>query len=127
MDSYYHERLTEWLYKQVGIRYEFDTLIGSNYYDMAVLSQLDPDTIKLTGSYRSLKGILDKLAEASVDYRILSLTKGDEELYINGIITDGFKPKLYDNFIQEVCRNRYEAVYELDRSKFSLTITRKHA
>jgi hypothetical protein len=125
--QYYYKRMTEYLYELIGIRYEFDTLVGINYHDMAGLKVIDNDTTQLTGSYKTLTSICKKLKEDKVKFKILSIKhkKDDIEYYVDGKLSPEFKPKKWDSFTRMYYHGSMNPVYEHDISKYRLIITRK--
>jgi hypothetical protein len=125
--SYYHERLTEYLYKKFGIRYEFDTLVGVNYFDMAELRSIDNDTLQLTGNYRSLTSLCRKLKSDNVKFKILSIkhAKEDIEYFKDNVLSPEFCSKVEKDFVKQFYIGEMESIYEYDYSKFRMIVSRK--
>ena len=126
MKEYYTRHLTDYLYKVHGIYYTFDLELGSNFYDVADMSQLDDHHIQFTGSYTTLTGLVNKCREDGLNFRISKLHKVKKKqapdiLTVNGFEFDPeFKPKLYTSILTEFLDYDMYAKFNEDKSKFMM-------
>ena len=68
INQFYTEGLTDWCYDTYGVRFEFKTLVGTNYYDLAVIKPTE-DGVKLSGSATSINNVLNQMDSAGVKYK----------------------------------------------------------
>jgi len=123
---FYHHNLTDYLYDLYGIKYEFDLEVGCNYFDMCDLSQIDNDTISLKGNYTSINGLLTNLGD-SLKYELVSVVdkKSNTEIdVINNKPSSEFKPKLFNDTIEQFNSMNMMAHFNVDKSKYVFTIKR---
>lgn len=124
--EHYHQRLTEFLWEKVKIKYEFDTLVGVNYFDMAEVKVLTKNSIQLKGSYTALTKLCHKLKVDDVYFIIESIKskKNEVELLNEGIISTDFKPESDPSIIFNFYKNYYSPTYNLDKSSYRMIISR---
>lgn len=126
MKEYYTRHLTDYLFKVHGIYYTFDLELGSNFYDVADMSQPDDHHIQFTGSYTTLTELVTKCREDGLKFRISKLHKvkkkqAPEILTVNGFEFDPeFKPKLYNSILTEFLDYDMYAKFNEDKSKFMM-------
>jgi len=78
IQEFYAINMQKYLWDTYHINFAFDTLVGSNYYDMCELHTIEYDKkISLNGTKYAVDKILSKLAEVGTKYKILELTSGD--------------------------------------------------
>lgn len=128
INDYYTKYLTDYLYDKYKIRYEFDTLVGVNYFDMCEVKVIDADTIQLTGNYRSLTKLAKKLEADGVEFDIISIKhkKKDIEYFENGVLSPEFAPKCYKSMVRAFYEEGLKSVYEIDNSKYRMTIRKRN-
>jgi hypothetical protein len=117
INEFYTEHFTKYLYDLVGVSWEFETEIGSNYYDRALVGNVSKDEIYAKGNYTSIKGILDKLDESNVPYEITGIYKGDDL-----IEKAEFKPNLITNQIEVFTEKLLNTGFRIDKSKYKITL-----
>lgn len=116
--------MQKYLYNKHGINYAFDTLVGINYYDMVEMLTIEYDKIiRLKGNYLSITGVLKRLNESNVNYRINSLMKKDEDCldHETGLPNENFKMKTYKNIIEGFMRNKESFWFE-DMSNYTIEL-----
>lgn len=125
INEFYTIHFTEFLYNQFGIRWEFETEVGVNYYDRALLTNVDRDTIKLNGTYLSIRGILDKLDKEGVKYEIISVAgKSLGETLMGENKEEMFRPNIEDNIIRLFYSNKQDIGISEDRSEYEVVVKR---
>lgn len=124
INEFYTIHFTEFLYNQFGIRWEFETEVGSNYYDRALLSNVDRDTIKLSGTGLSIKGVMDKMDKEGLEYEVVSVTgKKNGETFISE--EKKVEPILEQNIIRLFYANKQDIGISEDQSEYEVIIKRK--
>lgn len=78
INQYYVKYFKDYLYEFCQTPYKFDTFIGSNYHDVALLENISYEEIKLSGTGVSICNIIDKLDESGIRYE-LSKSRADLE------------------------------------------------
>ena len=68
IDTYYNKHFRAYLNDLVGIDYKFKTLVGTNYWDMGILTHLTPDTTSIEGSATTIINIANKLTESGIPF-----------------------------------------------------------
>lgn len=130
--DYYYKTLTEYLFDKYKIRYEFDTEVGVNYFDMCHYNSLSPTKLELGGSYLGIKKVLDKVKSSGLfNIEVESLTRKDIEhecKIVNGWYTDDFVPNMqehiYGKFANRHTSYLASAAYERDLSEYKVIINK---
>jgi len=122
MKEYYTRHLSEYMYKTHGIYYDFDLELGTNFYDVADVNQIDDHHIEFTGNYVTLKELVDKCRKDGLKFKITSLTDKDgNPIAVNGFeFGPEFKPKLYNSIVREFLDYELYAKFNEDKSKFKM-------
>jgi hypothetical protein len=68
IDKFYNIHFRDYLNDVVGIDYKFKTLVGTNYWDMGVITHLDPNTTSVEGSATTILNIARKLTESNIRF-----------------------------------------------------------
>lgn len=105
--KFYYEHFTEYVYKKFKVRYEFKTLIGTNYFDMVEFSVEGDNKITLKGENLAITQIMTRLESNNIKFDVNAENsmeiKGyatQEDLFIN----EGAKP----NFFTDKSWNKVE-------------------
>lgn len=99
LNKIYREVFTDRIYEKIGVRYEFSVKYGVNYNDLAEVTNVDDDTIKIKGTNKSIIGILGALDQDEVKYEVLE--KGSDivvnpiKLTMNGFLSKNMETVSY--------------------------------
>lgn len=115
--EFYKEHFTQYLYKMLGILWEFDIEMGNNYGDRFEFKNIDKDTLQFSGNYISINPVLQKMKkELNITIKYM---KSDEE-----ISESNFLPKFGTGIVSDFMKKTGSPTYDVDYSKYKLIITR---
>lgn len=113
MRDHYYDCVTQFLWDRFRVRYEFDIMCGTNYYDVCKLSQVDPNNIKLKGTGVSINNLIKRLRKNNIAFEVIS-----DKLNSEGLLNEDRQ----DPLTAFVNTGAYEAQFLPDNSKYEVIL-----
>lgn len=113
MRNHYYDCVTQFLWDRFRVRYEFDIMCGTNYYDVCKLSQVDSDNIKLKGTGVSINNLIKRLRRNNIAFEVIS-----DKLNSEGLLNEDRQ----DPLTAFVNTGAYEAQFLPDNSKYEVVL-----
>lgn len=107
--KFYRKNFYDYVYDEVGIRFDYDLEIGIDYANMMEVRLLEDNKLKISGTASALRVLLEKIKNNS-DLRVKCDT--DENVLIPKIETSSLK-----RFIK-----KHQTCMELDESEYTITL-----
>lgn len=120
INDFYSKNFTEFCRHQCGVPFLFDLFVGCDYEDAAQLSNINQDSIKLSGSAQTINKVLNRLDDSKVKYIIDSVS-------VNGTDCGTDRSKIISDFIENPIERFISAggcCIEKDRTSAEVQITR---
>ena len=117
-NPFFKSNVTDFLFDRFKVNMAFDLMVGSNYFDICKLSNIDETTIELKGTGLAINGILDRLDKANVKYEIINPDKlqfTDETK--TRVVTDIQEP-----LAEFIHSGAYQAIYHPDNSSYKIQL-----
>ena len=132
MSDYYFRNLSEYLDGIHHVLYAFDLEIGTNYYDICDLKQLDPTHIQIAGNYVSVKNLVDKCRADGLRFEVESLIMDRKHqdplpIEVNGFeFGKEFAPDRWTSVVDEFFLGggdgKFYARFNQDKSSFKMIL-----
>ena len=119
LNQFYTHNFTDYLYKMCGVKYKFSVNYGTDYYNMAEITNIDEDNIKIEGNNQTILQLMERLDSVGFKYEVVEskseivpVTKCDLSKY-NGQVGEG---AVYDedtSFNKVILRRLSKSTYKV--------------
>lgn len=72
LNDFYTYHFTDYLYEKCGVRFKFSVNYGTDYFNMAEITNLSDDEIEIDGSNYTIKSLMNELDSIGFLYEIVS-------------------------------------------------------
>lgn len=112
LNAFYNHNFEKYLFDKCGVRYKFSVDYGVDYYNVATVTNVDKDTINISGKNSAICGLLTELKDANYPFEILDQEVDPYEVHFGSSIEK-----------HNSIRSRF-CVYDDDFTENSVTIRR---
>lgn len=112
LNAFYNHNFEKYLFDKCGVRYKFSVDYGVDYYNVATVTNVDKDTINISGKNSAICGLLTELKDANYPFEILDQVVDPYEVHFGSSIEK-----------HNSIRSRF-CVYDDDFTENSVTIRR---